>query len=48
MSKGGRQVERLQLPFRVAFHISMQSVRIRFWRRVRCWVLPFWFQCLRR
>ncbi len=34
MKKDGRQVERLQLPFRVAFHISMQSVRIRFWRSV--------------
>jgi len=34
MRKDGRQVERLQLPFRVAFHISMQSVRIRFWRSV--------------
>ncbi|MCS7311180.1 MAG: ABC transporter permease, partial [Armatimonadetes bacterium] len=37
MSKGtkaNREVERLQLPFRVAFHISMQSVRIRFWRSV--------------
>lgn len=34
MNKEGRQVERLQLPFRVAFHISMQSVRIRFWRSV--------------
>ncbi len=34
MRKDGRQVERLQLPFSVAFHISMQSVRIRFWRSV--------------
>lgn len=34
MSKKERQVQRLQLPFRVAFHISMQSVRIRFWRSV--------------
>jgi ABC-type lipoprotein release transport system permease subunit len=34
MRKDGRQVERLQLPLRVAFHISMQSVRIRFWRSV--------------
>ena len=34
MRKEGRQVERLQLPFRVALHISLQSVRIRFWRSV--------------
>jgi putative ABC transport system permease protein len=34
MKKDGRQVERLQLPLRVAFHISLQSVRIRFWRSV--------------
>lgn len=34
MRKDGRKVERLHLPFRVAFHISMQSVRIRFWRSV--------------
>jgi putative ABC transport system permease protein len=34
MRKDGREVERLQLPLRVAFHISMQSVRIRFWRSV--------------
>lgn len=34
MSKKERQVQRLQLPFQVAFHISMQSVRIRFWRSV--------------
>lgn len=34
MRQETRQVERLHLPFRVAFHISMQSVRIRFWRSV--------------
>lgn len=34
MRKDGHKVERLHLPFRVAFHISMQSVRIRFWRSV--------------
>jgi putative ABC transport system permease protein len=34
MKNAGRQVERLQLPLRVAFHISLQSVRIRFWRSV--------------